>query len=547
MKNGKVTVFATLLLFGAMGCADLDVTNPNAPDRDRALTEAGDVESLLGGAFSNWHLAMNDIDGPGPLLSTIAFQHSAFPANFSMVFYSGFPRREFVNDQARGEYFEVANAWIWNYRAISSVNDAIQAIDAGEFQLPADRERRARAFGAFVRGLAHGSVALMFDQGPIVDESVGFDEAGLPDVSLDDFVSYEELMEAAMGFFDEAIAQAEAGPFPDIPSAWAQNDITRDQLIGYAHAMKAQFRAANARTPEERGAVDWQAVLDDLGQAQPWTIEYGPTEDRYHFNWLYMNFLGWSQETYFIMGMADQSGNVQQWFERDVLEREPVIDGQEVLVVTPDTRFPQGATIEEQEANPGTQIRLPPGANAVAGWARPDRGTWRWSYYKWIQADPALEFGDAYTSHLNRYAGVGTIDVLPESELRMLEAEANFWLGNLGATASLVNESRTAAGLNATDAGGTNASCVPRIPVGDWPCADDLYELMKWEWRMENRMYFPYSAPWYFHGRGWGDLPEGTPLHFPVPAREYELEGGERYTFGGIGGPGASAGSTYGY
>jgi hypothetical protein len=46
----------------------------------------------------------------------------------------------------------------------------------------------------------------------------------------------------------------------------------------------------------------------------------------------------------------------------------------------------------------------------------------------------------------------------------------------------------------------------------------------------------------FFDARGWGTLVEGTPIHFPIPARELETLNLPAYTFGGIGGPDAAPG-----
>jgi hypothetical protein len=66
-------------------------------------------------------------------------------------------------------------------------------------------------------------------------------------------------------------------------------------------------------------------------------------------------------------------------------------------------------------------------------------------------------------------------------EQNLLKAEAQYRLNNHAAAAALVNVTRTAAGLNATDANGTNSSCVPRLPDGS---CGGLLEMIKWERRM---------------------------------------------------------------
>jgi hypothetical protein len=141
----------------------------------------------------------------------------------------------------------------------------------------------------------------------------------------------------------------------------------------------------------------------------------------------------------------------------------------------------------------------------------------------------------------NRTAGMKEVTV---KEMRLLRAEANFRTGQLGTAATLINVTRTAAGLNATDATGLNTSCVPKLPSG---ACGGLFEMLKWEMRLETMYQGLHLAPWYFHGRGCGDLAEGTFLQMPVPGREAELLKMQPYTFGGPGAPGAAPVGTYGY
>ncbi|MCH7891578.1 MAG: hypothetical protein IH921_08755 [Gemmatimonadetes bacterium] len=57
---------ATTALFAMGACSELDVTNPNEPERDRALASGADVESLISGQFrSYWNLSQGSGDNDG--------------------------------------------------------------------------------------------------------------------------------------------------------------------------------------------------------------------------------------------------------------------------------------------------------------------------------------------------------------------------------------------------------------------------------------------------------------------------------------------------
>ena len=129
-------------------------------------------------------------------------------------------------------------------------------------------------------------------------------------------------------------------------------------------------------------------------------------------------------------------------------------------------------------------------------------------------------------------------------ELDALVAEAAYYDGDMAAVADYVNASRTLHGLAATDAGGTNADCVPKLPNGS---CGNLLEMFKWEKRLETHFLGPLRIGWYFDGRGWGDLMEGTVLQFPTPYGEIQLLEGQPYNFGGAGGNSSAPVGTYGY
>ena len=129
-------------------------------------------------------------------------------------------------------------------------------------------------------------------------------------------------------------------------------------------------------------------------------------------------------------------------------------------------------------------------------------------------------------------------------EMKALVAEADFRAGALGAVATFVNQTRTLHGLNATDAAGTNTSCVPKLPNGT---CGDLWEMFKWEKRLETQFAGPVRSGWWLDGRGWGDLMQGTILQFPVPYRELQLLQQTAYNFGGVGGMYGAPLGTYGY
>jgi hypothetical protein len=127
--------------------------------------------------------------------------------------------------------------------------------------------------------------------------------------------------------------------------------------------------------------------------------------------------------------------------------------------------------------------------------------------------------------------------------MNLLKAEGLFRTNDKAGAAAIINETRTAHGLSATDAAGTNASCVPKLPNGS---CGDLWEMLKWEKRLETVHTGITGAGWWFDSRGWGDLWADTPVQWPVPCKELQvLQLLPCNTYGGPGGEMVAAGSTY--
>lgn len=530
MRTLKTLVVGSLLLFGSTACVDLDVSNPNAPDASRALASAGDVESLISGAFNTWFLYGHSNGGPGPVLSNQSFQHNAPWANFGMEFYGRIPRNGIQNDVSDNYYSYMVRPWYRPYRAIAALADGLKALNdpAVAADLEPEQVARAKAYGKFVQALSHATLALFHDRGFVVDETTDLTQA-------QEMLDYNALMEVALGQFDEAI-QLSSSTFT-LPAGWMSVEVTNSELARIAHSYKARFRALNARTPAERAAVDWTKVVADIdaGITQDFEMLFD-WDNGWYFSALdYSTDTGWSQIAYWVYGMADQEGDYQRWLQLSLTEKSYEFSGGEpVLIVTPDTRFPQGTSVDAQRATQGSKFSIVTPAEAGGTWKRPDRGTWRWSWYK---SKPA---GWDYWGGPKQMQPEITYD-----EMRLLKAEAMFRANNKAGAADLINVTRVAAGLNPTDAAGTNTSCVPKLPNGS---CGDLWEMLKWEKRMETVWTGPAMGNWWFDGRGWGDLFKDTPLQFPVPCQELQvLQMLPCNSFGGPGGEFSAPVSTYAY
>jgi starch-binding outer membrane protein, SusD/RagB family len=542
----KTLMIGATLLLGAAACANLDVVNKNNPDAVRTLATPHDLESLISGGFNTWFEGFYSWDGgPGAFLSNAAFQHTAPWANAAMEFYARIPRQPFINDAADSNYGNISGVWYAEYSAIAAVSSGLKSLQDPNIAdvLNADDPgsvTRDQAFGYYVLGLAHATLALMYDQAFIIDETTDITQ---PQTAS----SYKDVMSAALGYFDKSIALCNANTF-SIPAGWMSSpngDISSAMLVKIEKAQEAIDMAAVARTPTERKAADWTKISSLADAGMTMGADWSMTMDAN--NW-YNGPLdaeqsdGWTEIPYFVYGMADQSGNYKTWLDQSIANKTPNPSSGALLIMTPDLRFPQGDSLAAQRDSAGTYIEAPASIGGV--WAHPERGTWRWSWYRVYRYMQ-------YTADYNN-----TIPEIQLSALNLLKAEADYYAGDYADVATIINTTRVPAGLNAipttTDASNAdNTSCVPKVPAGDGTSTlkcGNLWEMLKWEKRMEGMFIGLGGAPWWYDSRGWGDLFVDTPLEFPVPCKELQtLQILPCYTFGGSGGTMAAPISSYNY
>lgn len=498
MKSLKITTLLGLLV--ALGCVDsLDVENLNAPDTQRVLVTADDVQALIAGAFLTYWDATEDWSGPLGL-SVIADENSCSWGNEGMMDLSSEPRTAFTNTTSYGSKEHVTTPWYGVYTAISAANDGLRAIldpdDPIEIGTDGADTPRAKAFARFMQGIGYGFLAEMFDQAFIVDETTNLDAIAIGEEELP-LSPYTDVMDAAIGYLEACIDICE-DPSTDFttPSTWINEfPLTNEELGRVAHSFIARFTAAVARTPTERAAVDWASVKTHAAAGILEGEDFGPEGDgwiNWHSDYRYVMYgpVGWMRADYMTIGWADTSDGFQNWLDTPVAERD------EFLLYTADRRVTGCTACPDSD---GTYFDYE-GPSPF----RRARGTYHFSYYAsnvWYDYIMSGEYGPMPT--------------LTHVEMRLLEAEAEYRLGNTAAAADIVNETREANGE------------LPALTGGE----ADFFKWLTYEKKIET--FGKSSGLAYFDRRGWGDLVTDTPLHFPVPAKELEVGQLAVYTFGG--------------
>jgi len=460
-------------------CADLSVENENDPDTQKVLSNPGDVEALIGGSFQTWWHA-NQHPGIAAGLSTMADELTSQWGNWSIGTWAREPREAFINTPTSSQAEMLERAFGGLYGAISAVNDGLGAVIRSGIY---NDSLRAIAFGRFMQGISHCGVALLFDQGYIIDENSDL---------LDEPVlyPYTDILEAGLGYLDECIELCENNTFSATPITWFNgNEIDNVRLGQLAHSYYARFLAAVARTETERAAVNWTLVAEhaDAGITEPFEID-GDGNLWWDGLKYYSHNPGWFRVDYFTIGHADTSGAFETWANSEPADRHAFI------IETADRRI-AGA---DSNTAPGTDFRF----------AGPSYfSTYRDSYYE------PYRYYDHYLS-----GAIAPMCIFQPAELRLLKAEALYRQNDLSGASDIINETRVERGQ------------LPPVSAFD----PNLWEILKYEKRIE--IFMVAGGLMYFERRGWGELGTGAPLELPIPASELDILLMDYYTFGGEGG-----------
>lgn len=500
-------IVLTAALLG--GCVDLDVTNPNEPDRDRVLTSAGDVQSLISTSYQAY---FDHVQATSPGLPTAAMAENLVGGflDFGLADLTEIPRRAFDASPLNTRGVVGRFSWARLYPIISNVNDGLTAIDDGlTIEVGGvDQTARARSFGKFVQGISHGHLAQFYDKALVVDENT--------DIELMDpteFTPYPEVQAAAMAMLDEAIQIAESNQFT-IPGSldWVNGvQMNSSEFARVINSYYARLLAYTPRSWEERNAVDWNEVLRrvDAGIQQ----DFAPQGEQTIWESNVRRLLARERArpsdhvrpSYMALGPADQSGGFQTWFATAPEDRMPF------RIETPDLRIHA-----EDGVLPGSYFGY--SEHTIFPEAR---GTYRWSYYYYHRDGT----GDSWH--------VGPQVTISRTEMDLLKAEALIRLGRAEEAVPLINATRVAnGGLPPVTVDGPpeSDSCVPRQVTGD---CGSLWDALMHERQLENMGIE--SVNMWFDFRGLGRIPEGTLIHFPVSGIEMENLGLPVYTWGGVG------------
>ncbi|MFC1564576.1 hypothetical protein ACFL6G_06535 [candidate division KSB1 bacterium] len=497
----KKLIFAVILIvFSLSGCTfDMDLRNDNDPDTKRVLVTPEDVEGLISSAFREYWFAVNGYY-PGNGLSVIGDEMACHWGNWAIRNLIWEPRKEWNNSPSYGYRSFNEDPWYNNYHVISNVNDALYWIlEGNEFGTPGSMDtKRAEVFGKFCRALSLGYIGLFFDRGVIISEKIDLQHYDPV------FVEYDKLVDTSIEQLEECISICRNHSFT-LPSTWINGlTITNEDLIKLCHSFIARYMVLGSRNTAERASVDWNSVLDyiALGITEDFAPE-GDNEDWWHPLQYCSCWNGWFTASNRLIGPSDMSGRYSEWLNTYVNDRYPT------PIESPDRRIT------------GDITGLTDG--------------------KWFSYMPRFHTTPHYDTYNSRYRprkfdyqypeAYGPMPHLTLTEMDMLKAEAYL------------------RGIDGTKADAAGLINKTRVLNGEMePLTGDESDLELWKWMCyEKRMETQMTGIAFFDYRGWAGLmidgekvvhmPEGTPVHFPVPGKELEILMEDNYSFGGAGQP----------
>jgi hypothetical protein len=518
-------IAAAIGLLGVLAaCQDLDVTNPNNPDRARLERDPQLVQTIIASAYAQLFDFWHD-DYPAWVLPTMADEFTSGFLDFGIHDMSKEPRLAFNNSPIYSELEINLDPWQKSNAVLSALADALIVIEDGTVVRDAgvDVTTRAVAFAKLMQGITLGQLAMVLDSAYLLDENLELQPPPAPPPPL---APSSEVLALAIEKLEEAIAITDTANFTLPADPWLfVSGYTDNDVAQIAHMFAARFLASYGRTRAERDAAPWDEVLFHAERGITRDLAPNAVPER-----LFHDFRrvaarqrtitpgDFARMDYWLVGPADSTNGIITWVNRATLDaRTPF------TMATKDRRIQPKTVIVAADTAPlfGKYF----GHHRATIWAA-SRGIYHRTFYFYHR------FGRGNTWE------TGPQLVLTVTERNLLRAEALIRLGRAADAVPLINVTRVANGEldPVTIDGPPNVpGCVPRkIRPGPMQgqCGS-LWDALRYEKRVEGAGIDQTTA--FLDARGWQSLVVGTPLQFPVPAQELQLREQPIYSYGGVG------------
>lgn len=507
MMTRFMRVSSLLAAIALAGCGSLDVENPNAPDAKRALADPASLEALAGGTMRTWYNAYNGCEG-NCVLVTQAQTYSASWNNWNMNFYSSYNAdgkrldRAYQNDPSSAGRTSIEVPWSGMYATVSSAVDVLTAIRKNNVVINNTADtKRAEAVAELMLGAALSYVAINYDKGYIVDETI--------DVTTLQYSNRKEMRDAAIAKLQSAATIAGANTFTTQASWTNGRTYTSAQIKQLANTLSAMTLAYWPRNAAENTAVNWAQVATYTAA--------GLTSD---FVFVGDGCTAFCPEVLVWFNGID-GGRVHTRVAKlldPITQADPYPVGGNPVPNSPDKRLGDGSFGDaDMVSSFQTNVKTASGgtdfAYSRAEVFRPSRGMYHQSNIGHMRYDLS-----GIQDPAGIYGGFGPAPIISATQNDLLRAEAAIRTGDLATAVTLINKTRVGrGGLAPAVAGDGVAGLTTKLGY------ENEIELLG------------LGAASYYWIRRTDKLLEGTPREMPVPAKELGVRGEALYTWGGSG------------
>ena len=480
----KYTIIIILALFFANCSEDLDVDYKNNTDRVKLMENPDDVKGVASSLFFNWYKAQYFAYTFSPVMAmwTMADQGTASWTNGGMFDLSSEPREAFNNSEEYSWKFITQTYYEKMYANLSQTNDILKTLNKGmeigkiNEDGKGDETGMVRAFCYFNQGITLGYLGLVFDKAFITTEFM--DENNLTLVETSD---YKTVVDSAVVMLERCIEVCDNDDFM-IPDSWINGtEYSNTELSELAHSFIARLLTYRPRTAAENNDTDWAIVLKHalLGIKR----DLAPFMDNvtwynHFYNYTFNNLtLDWCGVDARIIHLMDN----------------------EYPEVYPDLSiYPVPDRAHSDDLRLATDFRYDGSCPLKA-----DRG-----YYHF--------FNYEYKRYRYSYDHPDEVIDFSVTENSLIIAEAEYRLGNIPIAKTIINAgTRTTRGF-----------------LDEITDDNKVLDALFYERDIELMMTGMGTA--FFDMRRRDMLQKGTPLHFPIPAKELNVMVEPIYTFGGV-------------
>lgn len=483
-------IFFSFLCLSLLSCESIIFDDPSTLTNNEAINKIKSLGYVLTTSSVQTTFNTTTNNAGGSHFSLWADQSTNTNGSQSWWDFANEPRLRLNNNAAYRGNAAVREIYSNFYQANLDATMVLDLIENQQLKIyddnGIDRTDDCLIGAYYVKGVSQGYLGVIFDRGIVVDD-VALTTRSFPD-------SYKALIENGISHLDKTLQLIETTPnlrFDFLTGVI----ISREELIELTNSMAARILSSVARDQQEAdelGQEHWVKVLDYASKGFDEDFLITTVPGGYYNRLIETLERPYGGAAYVpvdikIPFLADKNHSTPTFYPNDnTIILEPI--------ETDDKRF---YDYFAYTTNFGILLEA--------------RGRGLFSNYmrsRWMHPE---------RSTLNVAGAVNPYFLV--EELRLLRAEAQFWLKNYTASA---------AELNAQDASRKVKGELPDVVANK----EDLRDALHYEYAIEIDGAGGTFVPFSFMRRH-NLLQTGTPTQFPVPQIQLELIGIETYTFGG--------------